>query len=227
MQDCGIYCFTNKENGKQYVGQSIKLYKRKMSHFYEAFDLEKQKKDVSILHSAFRKYGLDSFNYEILEYCSPELLNEREEYWVNEKKSFVLDGGYNLTLGGRGGKKPFFFKDDLLLSYWNQNMTVNFIRRNYGSSEEKIKEQLNLLGISNEEITQRGKDKVEEVTQISNIKRRKITAQYTLDGVLINTFSSLSEAAKSINRAPGAISSAANGKIKSAYGYKWEYIDIK
>lgn len=52
----------------------------------------------------------------------------------------------------------------------------------------------------------------------------KIVAQYSLDGVLLNTFNSLREASESIDKDFKNISSCCRGKSKSAYGYKWEYL---
>ena len=68
--ECGIYCFTNKVNGKCYVGQAINLKKRLRSH-YSTF--RKQNVPNMILYTAVEKYGLDNFELDILEYCDPNL----------------------------------------------------------------------------------------------------------------------------------------------------------
>lgn len=49
--------------------------------------------------------------------------------------------------------------------------------------------------------------------------------QYTLEGELINTFNSPTEASRAIGKERGAnhISNVCKGKRKTAYGYKWEY----
>lgn len=44
------------------------------------------------------------------------------------------------------------------------------------------------------------------------------------DGVVINTFPSVNEAARQLNFRCGNISSCCTGRKKSAYGYQWSYI---
>lgn len=53
----------------------------------------------------------------------------------------------------------------------------------------------------------------------------KLIAKYTLDGVLIATYSSAAEAARQLGgKNRHAISNAANGVSKSSYGFKWKYV---
>lgn len=53
------------------------------------------------LYRAFKKYGLQNFEFKIIEECKKEKLNEREIYWIAYFNSF--HNGYNLTPGGDGG----------------------------------------------------------------------------------------------------------------------------
>lgn len=89
----GIYCYTNKVNGKKYVGQSIDLARRRRKMCYRF---------SSMFSHAIEKYGKDSFEYEVLEYCDVSALDAREEFWIKELKTFPpsLGFGYNLTSGG-------------------------------------------------------------------------------------------------------------------------------
>lgn len=89
----GIYCFTNKVNGKKYIGQSIDLDRRRRKMDY---------KTSSMFYSALTKYGLDAFDYEILELCPVENLDEREIFWIQHYQTFPpsLGFGYNLVSGG-------------------------------------------------------------------------------------------------------------------------------
>lgn len=57
-----------------------------------------------------------------------------------------------------------------------------------------------------------------------NTGKSKIVYQYSLDGKLLNTFSSTSEAAKAIGVNHNShISECCRGKIKTYKGYKWSY----
>ena len=86
----GIYKITKKDNGKSYIGQSNDIERRFKEHLY--------KKDLAI-EKAIQKYGKENFTFEILEECSLEQLDEREQYWIeyfNTHKGF----GYNYNIGG-------------------------------------------------------------------------------------------------------------------------------
>ena len=63
---CGIYKITNKINGKCYIGQSIDIIKRWKTE-YKWYQINKH------LLAAFNKYGLENFNFEIIEECEPNL----------------------------------------------------------------------------------------------------------------------------------------------------------
>ena len=55
------------------------------------------------LHQAYKKYGLECFNKEIIDYySSEEELNRGEIYWIDELNSTNPEIGYNLTFGGEG-----------------------------------------------------------------------------------------------------------------------------
>jgi len=88
-----IYKTTNLVNGKIYIGQD---FRNKQNYFGSG----------NCLHRAIRKYGLENFKKEILEYCkTKEQLNEQEIFWIKKLNSKVPNG-YNLTDGGGGSINP-------------------------------------------------------------------------------------------------------------------------
>lgn len=48
-----------------------------------------------------RKYGLENFQFEIIEYCKKEELDEKEQYWINHYASNEKQNGYNIASGGQ------------------------------------------------------------------------------------------------------------------------------
>ena len=90
-----IYKVTNKENEKFYIGRTRYkyLYMRKATHNWYA----KQGSNLPF-PNALRKYGVNGFNWEILEECEDDKAGEREIYWI-----YKLKPQYNATLGGDGG----------------------------------------------------------------------------------------------------------------------------
>lgn len=88
----GIYKITKKENGKAYIGQSSNIERRFQEH------CQKGEASRIPLDIAIKKYGKDAFNFEILEECPIEKLNEREAYWI--KYYNTVETGYNCSEGG-------------------------------------------------------------------------------------------------------------------------------
>ena len=65
-EKCGIYLITNLVNGKRYIGSSKDLYKRLYQHIWH---LDRNEHENSYLQRSWSKYGKDSFEWGILEYC--------------------------------------------------------------------------------------------------------------------------------------------------------------
>lgn len=102
-----IYTFTNKENGKEYVGQTIQpIEVRDYAHYYEAFNQNKGGK----FNNALRKYGkggfIRSIVHEITADTAEELidkLNELEDMEILSRNT--ITNGYNTLRGGRNTVK--------------------------------------------------------------------------------------------------------------------------
>ena len=102
----GIYKITSKHNGKIYIGQSQDIYTRWKQHWKEV-----KSGSNTYLHNTMRKYGKDNFEYEIIEKCGQDVINEREIYWISYYDSF--NNGFNLTTGGDGVKNRKFSKEEI------------------------------------------------------------------------------------------------------------------
>lgn len=90
-----IYKFENKLNGKIYIGQSRCIERRYADHVY-------CKNPVYELDRAIKKYGIENFNYDILEtfntsnlYEVNKWMDEREEYYI-KFYNCLNPNGYNL-----------------------------------------------------------------------------------------------------------------------------------
>ena len=90
----GIYCITNRINGKKYVGSSICIHKRFGEHKTE---LRGKRHINSYLQKSYKKNGEENFVFEIIEECPKECLIEREEYWIAYYKSCNRKFGYNFN----------------------------------------------------------------------------------------------------------------------------------
>ena len=86
----GVYMIKCLVNGKCYVGQSIKPYRRRVSHVSVHSNPNTKRTNFN-LQADLVKYGREVFVFGIIEYCEPEQLFERETYWINK-----LNPQYNL-----------------------------------------------------------------------------------------------------------------------------------
>jgi group I intron endonuclease len=93
-----IYKISNSINNKVYIGITTQhFYIRKSQHKYIA----EKTNDKRPLYQAIRKYGIEFFNFEIIDYAeSLEDLNNKEIYYINKYKSIDKNFGYNIDIGG-------------------------------------------------------------------------------------------------------------------------------
>ncbi|UBF29435.1 GIY-YIG nuclease family protein [Kovacikia minuta CCNUW1] len=83
---CGVYQIVNKVNGKSYVGQSRNIKKRWRQHIAGLDATEALGSGSYPLRAAFLKYGLQKFEFKIIEECAEENLLYREKYWIEQIK---------------------------------------------------------------------------------------------------------------------------------------------
>lgn len=86
-----IYKITNILNGKVYIGQHKQVSTKAVDKYMGSGVLIKK---------AQLKYGLSNFTKEILEECTAENKDEREEFYIKQYNSLVPNG-YNITRGGQ------------------------------------------------------------------------------------------------------------------------------
>lgn len=93
----GIYKIQNKLNSKCYIGQSINIHKRWIAHKTASFN-PKSHNYNSHFYRAIRKYGLDAFDFSVLEECDAAELNRKEQQYIEQYNAYF--DGYNETFGG-------------------------------------------------------------------------------------------------------------------------------
>ena len=88
----GIYKITEIETGKCYIGQSVDIGNRWMTHCKRVFGLEVETSNA--LYPALRRIGIENVTFEIIQECEQSELNKLEKYWQNvlQAKTF----GYSI-----------------------------------------------------------------------------------------------------------------------------------
>jgi group I intron endonuclease len=95
-----LYMILSELTPRVYIGQTVrKLAKRFSGHLREATNGEGY-----LIHTAMRKYGIDSFDcIELDTFANQEELNKAEVKWIAHYRSLGLS--YNLESGGYHGKE--------------------------------------------------------------------------------------------------------------------------
>lgn len=88
----GIYKITNTVNQKCYVGQAVNVQERWRQHIKRGVGAEAATRNK--LYPAMLKYGPEKFTFELLESCSRDKLDEREDYW--QEFYHAKDFGYSI-----------------------------------------------------------------------------------------------------------------------------------
>lgn len=232
----GIYKITNTSNGHFYIGQSRNLRRRWYLHRNNS---TKTKKHYTVLERAFKKYGIDSFVFEVIEYCSVEQLDEREIYYIS-----TLNPQYNMNSGGAGNRDRACTEDTKKLlskcgkSQWNNydDETKQRIVQNQLTGprvgSHRSKETKALLSRRTREYFQRkGGMPEEQRLKISRALCGKSRPNYKhykpvraiSDGEIKYEFGSIKEAAESLHVNGTSICRCLHGGQKTAGGYSWEY----
>jgi len=89
----GIYRITCTITGKCYIGSAVNLRQRRKTHFGS---LQRGEHHNPKLQAAWKKYGYESFVFDILELVMiPDLLTAREQHYLDALKPFG-ERGFNL-----------------------------------------------------------------------------------------------------------------------------------
>lgn len=232
----GIYCWRNVVTNKRYIGQSQNLLKRKNQfiHFNNRYGGK--------LINDVRKHYNDTWywDYEVLEYCCVDKLNEREEYYINLFDSTNREKGYNLTIGGDGcigyvfteeAKKAVSRGLKLHHHVWtdeekrifseNQRGEKNHMWGKHKNEDEKQKQRERMLGENNPFY---GKHHTDESKQLISTKNSKPI--YQIDKFsyeIIREWKSACEASKELGIGRKNINECCLGRGNSAGGFKWIY----
>lgn len=203
-----IYLVTNKINGKQYVGQTVRSVADRWVRHVSA---SKTQQDNNYFHNAIRKYGRDSFEITILEEVEKASeLDAKEQYYI-EKYNTYYPNGYNTTRGGGGVQRHDHEKIKRL---WDE-----------GYSSGEICQIENIHPDSLRFVLQGYKDYNQDTARKRGIVhcRGYKVGQYTKQDELVQTYPSIIAAATAMGVTDMAIGRAIKRQGTSC-GYYWKKI---
>ena len=226
--DVVVYLVTNKINGKQYVGQTVRPVEERWKDHCRV-------KDENYFHRAIRKYGADNFSVEVIDTATtPEELDEKEVYWI-KKLNCLFPNGYNLRDGGNvSGRGKFGVYNPKAKLIYQFRLDGSMVNGYYGVGEAE-----RLTGYCPSSILRSLKTKTmltggclwfyaDEFTpellreRIDNHSPRRKAVVCRETG---EVFESLSAAARKYGTQATCVSLCCKGKAKTTAGYHWSYYE--
>ena len=235
---CGIYKISYLKNNSVYIGQSIDIDRRIKEHKRK---LKANEHSNNHMQNIYNKYGIDFFNFEILELCTKELLDTREIYWIKQYDSHK--NGFNQTDGGVGSVGFFRteeYKKNLSIRCKELEINKKPIVQ-YSLIGEKIKEFDSITSVFLEfgyDISSIAKnckgftkysygfvwryegDAFEKYYVGDSCKN---IMQYTIDGNFVRKYKNKYEILNKNNFCTQNIKKCCEGKIAITHGYVWRY----
>lgn len=238
-----IYKIKNKIDNKTYIGQTTQdLESRWRNH-------RKNSSKCRYLNSAFKKYGVENFEFKLVCITFDNQLDDMEIKYIEQYKCLVPNG-YNIRLGGNSGKHHEETKRKIAATLLKNRKIVQFdIQGNRLKSFATCREAAEYVGVSrgfistcclntnqtgkgfywkyesmnSSDINSEGQDDIYK--QIASKKNRKVI-QFDFQGNRLNSFDSCREAGASVGVSHDCISRCCNGIRQSSKGYIWKYESI-
>jgi hypothetical protein len=212
----GIYLIRNIINDKMYIGQSIDIERRWSEHKNDYI-----RKNKYPLYKAFKKYGLDNFDFTILEFVKEkDNLTDRETFWYDK-----LIPEYNLAIPNESGSQNY--KSVYMVSL-DDNSIINKFK--------SIREATKFLNLNNSHISQvcngernqahgYGWSFVKDWNDSKKFKKyvKKIVQFNLKTKKEVQIHDSLRAAARSIDGGHSHIAKACKGEYKQYKGFGWRY----
>lgn len=195
-----IYKFTNKINGKVYIGQTYNLQTRLNSHKSKALNTKNK------FYNAVRKYGWENFELSILSTITVNtkeelstLLDKLEIEYIKQYNSYK--SGYNSTLGGHS-KRGYNLSEEFSEKCKSRTYSDDTRKKMSISAKNRIISEETRLKLRNSAI-KRNFSKYRELTTSSRNKAIKRALgvpvlQLDINFNIINRFDSISDAIKYI-----------------------------
>lgn len=195
-----IYKFTNRINGKVYIGQTYNLQTRLNSHKSKALNTKNK------FYNAVRKYGWENFELSILSTITANtkedlsiLLDKLEIEYIRQYNSYK--SGYNSTLGGHS-KRGYKLSEEFSEKCKSRAYSDDTRKKMSISAKNRIISEETRLKLRNSAI-KRNLSKYRELTTSSRNKAIKRALgvpvlQLDINFNIINRFDSISDAIKYI-----------------------------
>lgn len=212
-----IYCIINQVNGKQYVGKTTySITKRFQEH---CRDSKRERCEKRPLYNAMNKYGIENFIVEQLIECDELELNSYETLFINKLDTYC--NGYNATKGGDGS---ILFDYKQIIELYNTGLNIKEVAAQISCCVDTVRKVLDLYNIKRHNYL------------TGSCQQRKSVIQLNKDtNEEIQVFRSIADAScwlvdngyakKYGGGVRQKVQYCAEGRLKTAYKFKWKYPD--
>ncbi len=232
----GIYRITNTVNGHFYIGQSRNIKRRWYLHKNNA---TKTKKHYTVLEKAFKKYGIEAFAFEIIEFCSVDDLDSREMFYISK-----MHPQYNMNSGGAGN-------NDYVCREETKKLLSTYGKRQWDNYDEETKKKIVQSQLTGPRkgshrsqetkalLAERSKAYFQKMGGMPESQKKKISDSLKgkprpnyghykpviafKEGTEVGRFGSIKEATATLCVSGSGIVHCLKGDQKTAGGYSWEY----
>lgn len=227
-----VYKITNKLNGHSYIGKTNRPVEERWYEHTKPSNINKKSKNTALCR-AFKKYGVDNFDFEIIDtiYGDTEIqlednLKEKEIYYItlyntHSKIGYnCTDGGDNVTDDNKCNKEIDVY--DLNGNYINSYNSMALASKELKVSIGSISQCCNGTKYNSKGFVFRFKnDPFDIFDTINPYSNKKVVYQYDLYGNLLNKYDSILEASKTTNIKRSSIQLVVNKPNRTAGGYVW------
>jgi hypothetical protein len=196
-KEAGIYIFTNKKNGKVYVGETMNIKKRMKEYNYP--------RSPRYFESAIRKNGLEGFHLEIHylpDFKKDDLLDLEEE--LIKKFNCMVPNGYNIFARGNN---PLGWKHSPEARI---KMTAAQMGNKKGLGTKRSAESIQKISLS----------KLGGL----NPNAKKVN-QFSQDGQFLKQWESMSSVVRELGVSENKIRRCCKEQIRQAGGFVWKYAE--
>ena len=227
-----VYMHINKINNKRYIGITSQIPKKRWQSNGNGYRTQ------LYFYNAIKKYGWDNFEHEILyQELSQNDAESMEIALISKYKSNNSEYGYNISKGGgilvyscsRAKKKIYQYSmnGEFICKY----KSAEEIERLFGFKQANIRLCCSgkTLSAHNYQWTYKYVDKLNFLSnpyeRIAQFHAKEVY-QYSMDGIFLNKYKSLSEVGRKTGFNFQSISDCCIGAVKQSYGYIWSYDNI-
>ena len=241
----------NKINKKCYIGQTIELdVNTRWKRHIRSINTDR----CPALYGAFRKHGLENFEFKIICICFDEACDDLEISYISKYNS-IVPNGYNLETGGNKNKiihpetcekisraltgKKHSEERRLKNSngqkgkhIWSderrQLMSIQRKGKKFNlTDEQRLKRSERLKGHPVSDLTRQKVAEANRNKVWTDEMRQKISkkvSKFTLDNILIASYISIQQASEQCSVSRNGISNCCNNKINKYKGFIWKFI---